>query len=116
MLATASSDQTVRIFELQDQANNPNPNEDPMIANNDPTAPSNNHGGVGSEWKQTAAFKSHSGAIWKVTWAHPEFGRVLATSSFDRTIAIWEECPTDMQPGGVSSSRPASKLNSAGEF
>lgn len=33
----------------------------------------------------------HSGSVWKVTWAHPEFGQVLATCSFDRTAAVWEE-------------------------
>ena len=33
----------------------------------------------------------HSGSVWRVTWAHPEFGQVLATCSFDRTVAIWEE-------------------------
>ena len=29
--------------------------------------------------------------MWKVTWAHPEFGQVLASCSFDRTAAVWEE-------------------------
>ena len=29
--------------------------------------------------------------MWKVTWAHPEFGQVLATCSFDRSVAVWEE-------------------------
>lgn len=33
----------------------------------------------------------HSGSVWRVSWAHPEFGQVLATCSFDRTVAIWEE-------------------------
>lgn len=36
-------------------------------------------------------FQAHSASVWKVTWAHPEFGSVLATCSFDRTAAIWEE-------------------------
>lgn len=35
--------------------------------------------------------QTHSGSVWKVTWAHPEFGQVLASCSFDRTVAIWEE-------------------------
>ena len=26
-----------------------------------------------------------------MTWAHPEFGQILATCSFDRTAAVWEE-------------------------
>jgi len=33
--------------------------------------------------------------VWKVTWAHPEFGQVLATCSFDRTAAVWEEIGID---------------------
>lgn len=35
--------------------------------------------------------QTHSGSVWKVTWAHPEFGQVLASCSFDRTAAVWEE-------------------------
>ena len=35
--------------------------------------------------------QAHSGSIWRVSWAHPEFGQVLATCSFDRTVIIWEE-------------------------
>ena len=42
-------------------------------------------------WKNTATWKSHSGSVWKVTWAHPEFGQIVATCSFDRTAVIWEE-------------------------
>lgn len=36
-------------------------------------------------------FQTHSGSVWRVTWAHPEFGQVLASCSFDRTAAVWEE-------------------------
>jgi len=39
----------------------------------------------------TASWKAHNGSVWKVTWAHPDFGQVIATCSFDRTAAIWEE-------------------------
>lgn len=42
-------------------------------------------------WNLSAAWKAHSGSVWKVTWAHPEYGQVLATCSFDRTASIWEE-------------------------
>uniref|UniRef100_A0A671SE14 Nucleoporin seh1-like n=1 Tax=Sinocyclocheilus anshuiensis TaxID=1608454 RepID=A0A671SE14_9TELE len=34
---------------------------------------------------------THSGSVWRVTWAHPEFGQVLASCSFDRTAIVWEE-------------------------
>ena len=43
------------------------------------------------EWRLTADWKTHAGSVWKVNWAHPEFGQILATCSFDRTAAIWEE-------------------------
>lgn len=34
---------------------------------------------------------AHTGQIWKVRWADPEFGQILASCSFDRTVRIWEE-------------------------
>ena len=62
--ATCSSDQNVKVWERS---------------------------GEDDIWKCTASWKTHSASVWKVTWAHPEFGSVLATCSFDRTVAIWEE-------------------------
>lgn len=44
-------------------------------------------------YQLTSKFRSHSGSVWKVTWAHPEFGQILATCSLDRTAIIWEEVP-----------------------
>uniref|UniRef100_A0A069DSZ2 Putative nucleoporin seh1-a-like protein n=1 Tax=Panstrongylus megistus TaxID=65343 RepID=A0A069DSZ2_9HEMI len=61
-MATCSSDQYVKVWDLDNR-----------------------------EWKQTAMWKAHSGSVWKVAWAHPQFGQVLATCSFDRTAAVWEE-------------------------
>lgn len=37
------------------------------------------------------SLKVHSGSVWKINWAHPEFGQILGTCSFDRTAIIWEE-------------------------
>lgn len=62
-MATCSSDHTVKIWDL-------NENE---------------------QWVCTADWKTHSGSVWKVTWAHPEFGQVIATCSFDCTAVVWEE-------------------------
>jgi len=63
-MATCSSDQHVKIWD-RDEINN--------------------------TWVCTASWKTHFGSVWKVDWAHPEFGQVIATCSFDRTAAIWEE-------------------------
>jgi nucleoporin SEH1 len=35
--------------------------------------------------------QAHDGSILRVTWAHPEYGQVIASCSFDRTVRIWEE-------------------------
>ncbi|KAG0730161.1 Nucleoporin SEH1 [Chionoecetes opilio] len=51
------------------------------------------------EWVCTASWKTHCGSVWKVTWAHPEFGQIIATCSFDRTAAIWEESVSDSGHG-----------------
>jgi hypothetical protein len=39
--------------------------------------------------------QAHDAAVTKLSWAHPEFGSVLASSSFDRTVKLWEEIPAD---------------------
>ncbi|KAL7059916.1 hypothetical protein AAHC03_013509 [Spirometra sp. Aus1] len=62
-MATCSSDQMIKIWDLRDD----------------------------QEWVCTARWRNHLGSVWRITWAHPEFGQVIATCSFDRTIAIWEE-------------------------
>jgi nucleoporin SEH1 len=62
-MATCSSDQQVKVWDQNEQ-------------------------GV---WSVTASWKAHSGSIWRLSWAHPEFGQVLATCSFDRTASVWEE-------------------------
>mmetsp|Transcript_10034 Transcript_10034/g.891 ORF Transcript_10034/g.891 Transcript_10034/m.891 type:complete len:82 (+) Transcript_10034:55-300(+) len=62
-MATVSSDKTVKIFNKDSQG----------------------------AFKLHSEFKVHDGPIWKVKWALPEFGNIIATCSFDRTFAIYEE-------------------------
>ncbi|KAJ1362009.1 hypothetical protein KIN20_021415 [Parelaphostrongylus tenuis] len=42
----------------------------------------------------------HGGAVWRVVWAHPEFGQLLATCSYDRSVHIWEEIRSATGGGG----------------
>jgi len=61
-LATASSDRTAKIFEVSENGQ-----------------------------KQIAELKGHKGPVWQVAWAHPRFGGILATCSYDRKVFIWKE-------------------------
>ncbi|KAI1910942.1 GTPase-activating protein S13 [Ophidiomyces ophidiicola] len=61
-LATCSSDKTIKIFELE----------------------SDTH-------RLVETLKGHEGAVWCVAWAHPKFGTILASSSYDGKVLIWRE-------------------------
>mmetsp|Transcript_8025 Transcript_8025/g.15118 ORF Transcript_8025/g.15118 Transcript_8025/m.15118 type:complete len:359 (-) Transcript_8025:18-1094(-) len=67
-IATASGDRTVKIWDLDE--------------NGEWT--SSSEGGA-TEWK------AHLGAVTSLSWGHPEFGQLLATSGSDGFAAIWEE-------------------------
>lgn len=48
--------------------------------------------GVGNNTSQhLAKLSGHKGAVWEVAWAHPKFGSILASCSFDGTVIIWKE-------------------------
>ncbi|ODQ77855.1 hypothetical protein BABINDRAFT_168813 [Babjeviella inositovora NRRL Y-12698] len=70
-LATCSSDQHIKVFDLD---------------------------AATQTWNLNDSWKAHDSLIMKVAWAAPEFGHVIASISYDRTIKIWEE-DTDEQPG-----------------
>jgi len=67
-LATCSSDQKIKVFDRDDQD---------------------------GQWRLTTDWKAHCGSVWKLAWAHPEFGQILASCSFDKTVIIWEEAEDD---------------------
>lgn len=62
-LATASGDRCVRVWELQDDGS----------------------------WFLCAVWQAHRSAVTAVTWAHAEFGSLLATTGADHDCKIWEE-------------------------
>lgn len=64
-LATASSDRTIKIFEVVGE---------------------NHH-------NQIESLSGHGGAVWQVAWAHPKYGVLLASCSYDRSVIIHRESP-----------------------
>ncbi len=62
-LATASSDHSIKIFD------------------------------VSQDGSQTliADIPAHEGPVWRLSWAHPKFGNLLASCSYDKKVAIWKE-------------------------
>lgn len=43
-----------------------------------------------------ATLIGHEGPVWMVAWAHPRFGSVIASASFDKRVIVWKE-GTDKQ-------------------
>ena len=33
----------------------------------------------------------HNGPVWRVSWANPRHGRVLASCGYDRQVIIWKQ-------------------------
>ena len=64
-LATCSSDRTVKVFDVVDGETRG-------------TTPGH-------------TLKGHTGPVWQVAWAHPKFGHILASSSYDGKVIIWKE-------------------------
>jgi len=62
-LATCSSDRTVRVFDV------PATGEPVLVA----------------------SLTGHEGPVWEVAWAHPKFGVLLASASYDRQVMIYRE-------------------------
>ena len=40
---------------------------------------------------------SHEGPVWQVAWAHPKFGTILASASYDARVIIWRDSSTSPQ-------------------
>lgn len=46
-----------------------------------------------------ATLRAHEGPVWQVAWAHPKWGTLLASCSYDRKVIIWQgQSPTAWQP------------------
>lgn len=61
-LATCSSDRTVKIFDV-----------------------------VNDSYQLCATLTGHEGPVWQVSWAHPKFGIMLASCSYDGSVLVHSE-------------------------
>ncbi|KAK6748439.1 hypothetical protein RB195_001206 [Necator americanus] len=62
-LATCSSDRLVKIFEVK----------------------------ANGYIVPIAELAGHSGPVWQLSWAHPDFGALLASAGYDRRVIIWSD-------------------------
>jgi len=64
---------------------------------------------IDGQQQLSAQLKEHEGPVWKVAWAHPKFGSVLATCSYDMKVIVWKEVqPSRWQIAYMDSSHTAS--------
>lgn len=63
-LATCSLDQRIKVWRLEES---------------------------GGTWSVEDDWKAHDAPVSKLSWAHPEFGSIIASASFDRTVKVWEQ-------------------------
>ncbi|CAH8472180.1 unnamed protein product [Schistosoma guineensis] len=61
-LATASSDHSVKIFDVRNK-------KQVLIAH----------------------LRDHQGPVWSLSWSHPMYGSLLASCGYDRKVIIWQE-------------------------
>lgn len=38
-----------------------------------------------------AEIREHTAPVWQVSWAHPKFGSLLASASYDKQVIVWRE-------------------------
>ncbi|KAG5640579.1 hypothetical protein DXG03_008014, partial [Asterophora parasitica] len=59
-------------------------------------------------WSVEDDWKAHDAPVSKLSWAHPEFGSIIASASFDRIVKVWE------QTSPLGQSDPSQQLNGTG--
>ncbi|KAJ1302182.1 hypothetical protein OPQ81_001009 [Rhizoctonia solani] len=42
-------------------------------------------------WSIVDEWKAHDAPVAKIAWAHPEYGNLIASCSYDRSVKIWED-------------------------
>ena len=53
----------------------------------------------------TTHLNSHTAPIWQISWAHPSFGSILASCSYDSRVFVWKETSSSTTTNNSTSSR-----------
>jgi nucleoporin SEH1 len=53
-----------------------------------------------SGWVLNDAWKAHDGSVLRLSWAHPQFGSLLASCGMDRVLKVWEEMDSEQKGSG----------------
>jgi len=72
-LATCSSDRTIKIYDCATSISDNNSNEQSQ------------------QHTLLDTLQGHDGPVWQVSWAHPKFGNILASCSYDGKVIVWRE-------------------------
>lgn len=87
-LATCSSDRTIKVFDLS----SPIASTGTGAAGQKSVAQIKNNA-------PTHTLTGHTGPVWQVAWAHPKYGSILASCSYDGKVLIWKESTTGTGAG-----------------
>jgi len=63
-------------------------------ASSDSTVKITNIGGASAPSQLVATLTGHYGPVWRVGWAHPKYGSILASCGYDGRVIVWKEAAT----------------------
>lgn len=89
-VATCSSDRTIKIFDVS-QPISSTADDGPSATGAGTNATLNGTSVNGVVGTPSAVIVGHDGPVWSARWAHPKFGTLLASASFDHHVMIHKE-------------------------
>lgn len=93
-LATCSSDRTVKVFDVID--GEPQKSSGGQVLKGSVLSSLFSLLRLHPHFSFLFPYLRHTGPVWQVAWAHPKFGHILASCSYDGKVLIWKE---QQQPG-----------------